>query len=107
LSWEEEGEGVHRLLPGARSDLGEEIERADLAERVRELLDRLPAGHRTALTLFYLNQLKYEEIAVVMEVPLGTVKTLIHRGRMRLRGLIVAELGFAEAPSDHEESGER
>jgi RNA polymerase sigma-70 factor (ECF subfamily) len=106
VSWEEEGYEQFRLLPEGRPDLEEEIERMDLAERVRALLGRLPDSHRTALTLFYLNQLKYEEIAAVMEVPLGTVKTLIHRGRSRLRDLLVAEMSFAPRRAGDEQEPE-
>jgi len=105
VSWEEEVEEQFRLLPEARPDLEEEIERGDTAERARALLERLPDSHRTAITLFYLNQLKYEEISAVMEVPLGTVKTLIHRRRARLRDLLVAETDFAPPRARREPEG--
>jgi RNA polymerase sigma-70 factor (ECF subfamily) len=93
VSIDEEGEeGFHRLLPESPENLEEAIERADLSRRVRALVDRLPGPYRSALTLFYLSELKYEEVAEVMEIPLGTVKTLIHRGRLRLRELVLREM---------------
>jgi len=89
LSFEEEGEErVHWSLP-ERPGLMEEIERRDLAETVKALVQRLPTAQRTAITLFYLEQISYEEIAEIMEIPLGTVKTHIHRGRLRLRELVI------------------
>ena len=101
LSIEEEGEEkVHRLLPASAGGLEEEIEQRDLSESVRTLIGRLPENYRTVLTLFYLQQVRYEEIAEIMDIPLGTVKTYIHRARLRLRDLILAEpdiVGLAEA----------
>ncbi len=99
LSIEEEGdEKVHALLPEPPEGLEAAIEKKEVRRRVRALVDRLPDSYRTALTLFYLNELKYDEVADTMEIPLGTVKTLIHRARLRLRDLVVADIGRAEEP---------
>jgi RNA polymerase sigma-70 factor (ECF subfamily) len=92
LSIEGEGEEkVSRLLPAATGGLEEEIERRDLSDNIQTLIGRLPENYRTVLTLFYLQQVKYEEIAEIMDIPLGTVKTHIHRARLKLRDLILAE----------------
>lgn len=92
LSIEEEGdEKLHCLLPDARQGLEDEIEKRDLSQSIRRLMERLPPQYRTVLTLFYLEQAKYEEIADIMGIPLGTVKTHIHRARLRLRDLLLAE----------------
>jgi RNA polymerase sigma-70 factor (ECF subfamily) len=92
LSLEEEGdEKIHWLLPEAPDNLEEQIERKDFSRNVRELVDRLPTRYRTVLTLFYVNQARYEEIAEIMNIPLGTVKTYLHRARLRLRDLVLAE----------------
>ncbi len=98
VSLEEEGEEkVHWMLSGPREDLEHEIERRDISGKVRTLVEKLPVPYRTALTLFYLQQVRYEEIAEIMDVPLGTVKTYIHRGRLRLRELVLAESDLAES----------
>ena len=47
-------------------------------------LDRLPKQYRLVLTLRYLQHLSYDEIAAVLDVPMGTVKTHIHRARQLL-----------------------
>jgi RNA polymerase sigma-70 factor, ECF subfamily len=57
-------------------ELGEEIERA---------ISLLRPEYRTAILLRHVEGRPYEEIAEVMEVPLGTVKTFIHRARGELR----------------------
>jgi RNA polymerase sigma-70 factor (ECF subfamily) len=97
LSLEEEGEEtVHWLLPGTRQGLEEEIERRDLSECVRALVEGLPLPYRTVITLFYVQQARYEEISEIMGIPLGTVKTYLHRARLRLRDLVVADPELAD-----------
>jgi RNA polymerase sigma-70 factor (ECF subfamily) len=88
-------EMVHGLLLESRDDLAEEIERMELSRTVQESVSRLPVQYRTALTLFYLNEASYEEIAEIMEIPMGTVKTYIHRGRIRLRDILLEDQEFA------------
>jgi RNA polymerase sigma-70 factor (ECF subfamily) len=96
LSLEEEGEEkVHWMLPEGRKGLEDEIERRDFSESVWALVERLPSNYRTALTLFYIQQARYEEIAEIMDIPMGTVKTYIHRARLRLRDLILTESDLA------------
>jgi RNA polymerase sigma-70 factor (ECF subfamily) len=57
---------------------------AELAQMRRELL-RLPVLEREALTLFYLDELSLAEIAAVLAVPVGTVKSRLFRARRALR----------------------
>ena len=51
---------------------------------VWRLLGTLPLPYRQALTLFYAEEKSYEEIARILDMPIGTVKTHIHRGRKLL-----------------------
>lgn len=60
--------------------MGEEIERA---------IDDLRPEYRTAILLRHVEGYAYEEIAEVMDVPLGTVKTYIHRARNELKQALV------------------
>lgn len=60
---------------------GEEIERA---------LTRLPPPFRTAVVLRDVEEFTYEEIARIMEVPIGTVMSRIHRGRALLREMLAS-----------------
>ncbi len=91
---EEGGDMIHSLLPDDAPGLAEEIAREDLSARVREKVAALPVQYRQVLTLFYLDEMRYEEIASILDVPMGTVKTWIHRARLRLRDLIVREPAF-------------
>ena len=62
----------------------EEVELRESATEVRKALQRLPAQQRLALTLHYFEDLRYEDIAEVMGLPLNTVKSHIRRGKERL-----------------------
>jgi RNA polymerase sigma-70 factor (ECF subfamily) len=63
------------------------IENRVLVER---LLARLPADLRTTLVLREMEQLSYEEVARVMDVPVGTVRSRLHSARERFRALWLA-----------------
>jgi RNA polymerase sigma factor (sigma-70 family) len=52
---------------------------------VRDVLDELTDGDREAILLFAWEELTYPEIAVAMGIPVGTVRSRIHRARARLR----------------------
>lgn len=61
------------------------LEVADRQHLVRKALSELPEEYRTALILKEIEELKYEEIAEILKIPLGTVRSRIHRGREELR----------------------
>ncbi len=54
------------------------------AERLSIALAELPEKQRQVVTLFYLQERSYDEVAEMLAMPLGTVKTLLHRARGRL-----------------------
>lgn len=49
---------------------------------------RLPDTQRAAILLIALEEMSYEEAAAVLDVPMGTLMSRLHRGRERLRGLM-------------------
>jgi RNA polymerase sigma-70 factor (ECF subfamily) len=55
---------------------------------IDEALLQLPVHYATALRLFYLRGVGYVEIAEMMKIPIGTVKTYLHRGKRALREII-------------------
>lgn len=57
-------------------------------EEVLRALDRLPVPFRNAVVLRDMQDLTYDEIAGVLQVPMGTVMSRIHRGRALLRGML-------------------
>ena len=61
------------------------LERADQHERLEHALRRLPDHQRVPLVLFHFDDASYEEIAALLRVSIGKIKTDIHRGREALR----------------------
>ncbi|MFM7322105.1 MAG: sigma-70 family RNA polymerase sigma factor [Armatimonadota bacterium] len=61
-----------------------------LSEPLQAALDALPASHRIPVLLSDVEEKEYEEISRLLDLPLGTVKSRIHRGRARLRILLEA-----------------
>ncbi len=55
---------------------------------VRKALASLPAEHREILLLFYFDELKYEEIAEALDIPMGTVKSRLARAKSALKEAI-------------------
>lgn len=55
-----------------------------LRDALRTALDRLPAEQREAVSLRYLSELSYDEIARITDAPLGTVASRVFRGLKRL-----------------------
>lgn len=51
---------------------------------VEQLLAQLPENYRAPVRLFYLEDKSYEEVAAMLALPLGTVKTYLHRARKEL-----------------------
>jgi RNA polymerase sigma-70 factor (ECF subfamily) len=68
----------------------EELERGDLNRTLRECIAHLPLDMRTAIILRDIQGLTYEEVAAVLKLNLGTVKSRISRARERLREMIQA-----------------
>ena len=60
---------------------------------VRRAIDRLDPSFRECLVLRDLEDLSYEEIATITELPVGTVKSRIHRARGQVREMVERELG--------------
>lgn len=81
-------EEVDRIDVGASPSPDEVLNRIRLGEDVQEALLKLPYEFREAVILCDVVGLSYQEIADVLEVPLGTVRSRIHRGRTMLRDLL-------------------
>jgi RNA polymerase sigma-70 factor (ECF subfamily) len=51
---------------------------------IESLLQGLPLQYREVMLLFYVQEKSYEEVARTLELPMGTVKTYLHRARKQL-----------------------
>jgi RNA polymerase sigma-70 factor (ECF subfamily) len=61
----------------------------DDAEQVHHALAQLPLLQREALTLFFLQELSLDEMAVLLGVPVGTVKSRLHYGKQAIRTILL------------------
>jgi RNA polymerase sigma-70 factor, ECF subfamily len=66
------------------------LEMAEEEKILQEALNRLSPEHRAVLVMKDIEGQKYEEMAEVLEVPIGTIRSRLHRARLELRGLLEA-----------------
>lgn len=88
---EEDGKALEEVI-AAQKDVESEIMDRELGRLIRENLSCLKPKHRMVLVLRYYEGLSYEEIAALLNEPLGTVKTNIHRARNLLKEKLGAAL---------------
>src|SRR5262245_36998255 len=64
----------------------------ELRDRLEKAIARLPANYRLLVAAHYLQGIQYEDLAEALDLPLGTVKTQLHRAKQQLRRLLENEL---------------
>ena len=79
-----------REIPVA-SFLEQHSDRSELKEIIHQELRNLPEVYRLALTFRYQQELSYQEISEVMDMPIGTVKTTIFRAKAQLKELLLSK----------------
>lgn len=82
---------------GLRSDdtgPTEAVERHEAQDRVRAAIEQLPEGQREVLVLTFYHQLTGPEVAEVLDISEGTVKSRLHRAKDNLKGLLQQEGGL-------------
>ena len=82
-------EDPDRVLPPSAS-AADALDAAALPEHLQEALRALPEDYRAAVVLCDVLDFSYEEIAEALDIPVGTVRSRIHRGRARLRQAVEA-----------------
>jgi RNA polymerase sigma factor (sigma-70 family) len=70
------------------AELRHDSTRSRAGPAIAEALTDLSAGDRDVLLLFAWADLRYEEIAVALRIPVGTVRSRLHRARRRVRELL-------------------
>lgn len=63
----------------------EEVESLELQETIQVEIMKLPEKYRSVIVLKYIEELSLKEVSEILDLPVGTVKTRIHRGREALR----------------------
>jgi RNA polymerase sigma-70 factor (ECF subfamily) len=83
----------------AGGDPAEEAVRSDVQRRVHAAISILPPEQRTAVVLRDLAGCSYEEVARILQIPIGTVRSRLSRGREALRARL-ADLAPTQAEED-------
>ena len=94
ISLDAAGTGDHGLEPDDPSEYvrpGAALERTEEETLLHAALARLSGEHRDVLVLKDIEGLKYEEIAVILGVPIGTIRSRLHRARLELRDLLQSD----------------
>lgn len=76
---------AERVARRQEMDPSDHIIQSEDWQRVQQALLRLPIPQRVVITLFYLNDLSVQEIAELLDLPVGTVKSRLHYGRKALQ----------------------
>ena len=77
------------LEPTSREvDPAESVHHKDIATAVQEAVQKLPEDFRSCVVLRDMKGLSYEEICEILDLPAGTVRSRIHRGRVILQRLL-------------------
>lgn len=67
------------------------LEVAEDEKRVHDALMRLSVEHRTVLIMKDMDGQKYEDMAETLQVPIGTIRSRLHRARLELRSILLHE----------------
>lgn len=71
----------------------ERLDRQERERQVRQAINQLDEDHRTVLVLREMDGCCYETIAEILKVPIGTVRSRLHRARLQMRELLQEQLG--------------
>jgi RNA polymerase sigma-70 factor (ECF subfamily) len=89
--------GVEPLDPAVSNRPGHHLEMQEDERRVHEALQRLSTEHRAVLIMKDMEDMKYEEMAEVLGVPIGTIRSRLHRARLELKDLLESDEGPASS----------
>jgi RNA polymerase sigma-70 factor (ECF subfamily) len=84
----EEGGVVEPVDPSEFTQPGYALEQAEQERKIQQALGRLSAEHRAVLIMKDMEGQKYEVMAEVLEVPIGTIRSRLHRARLELREIL-------------------
>lgn len=87
--------------PGALANPLDETVRRETAQRIEQAIATLPLDFRLPLVLKDIAELSSPEIAEILDIPENTVKTRVHRARLKLREAVAEQLPQTDAAPDH------
>jgi RNA polymerase sigma factor (sigma-70 family) len=85
ISISDDSSGWEERLPHPSRNAEQQIEEREFQQSVDEQLLRLSQIERAVLVLYHQEERSYDQIAYALNLPIGTVRTHLHRGRKKLR----------------------
>ncbi|MBD3184662.1 sigma-70 family RNA polymerase sigma factor [Candidatus Poribacteria bacterium] len=70
----------------------EKLEAWELLDMLGKLIENLPTKYRVPITLYHIEDMTYDEISEFLEIPMGTLKTYLYRGKEALKAMIRNEI---------------
>lgn len=93
LNYQYENDNTFEELIATDYNIEDEIESKELKSIIEEKLMLIPENYRLMLALRYYDELSYNEIAELLNKPLGTVKTELYRAKVALKKHLERDLG--------------
>jgi RNA polymerase sigma-70 factor (ECF subfamily) len=88
-------EDIAEWLSGSRKELpGHQFDADEDSRHVQQAVTSLPLAQRVVVVLYYVNELPLQEIAEILNVPVGTVKSRLHYGRQALKDSLDEKQNF-------------
>lgn len=84
-SFDDPEAGWAERIPGGDDDAEQILSHRQAMAAVNDALDELSENERAVIVMFHQEECTYEQIAVVLNLPLNTVRTHLHRGRQKLK----------------------
>lgn len=90
--WTQPLEDVSDWFAGEKKNVPHYVaEREEEWQQVEKAIQSLPLSQRTVIALYYINDFSLKEIADILKVPAGTVKSRLHYGRLALKSYMNSE----------------
>jgi RNA polymerase sigma-70 factor, ECF subfamily len=83
--------GIDPIDPSEYVRPGAALERSEEEAQLQHAMNRLSQEHQEVLILKDIEGLKYDELAEILGVPIGTIRSRLHRARLELRELLPSE----------------
>ena len=72
-------------IPAMQDDVDQSLQNEFINDRIQSAINNLPEHFKVVIILRDIQELSYEEISNIVEVPLGTIKSRINRARIQLQ----------------------
>ncbi|MDF2651302.1 MULTISPECIES: RNA polymerase sigma factor SigW [unclassified Paenibacillus] len=80
-----EGNDYYAMLPSHEDTPEKQVIVSETQEQIRQAIETLPEKYKSVVILRYLHDMSLQEISDVLDMPVTTIKTRVHRGREYLR----------------------